>query len=120
MGLVLVIDDDSAVRHAVAQTLELADYVVLTAGSFVEAKDHITVDFAGVILTDVRMPGRDGFYVLDYVQSIDAELPLIILTGEGDIPMAVKAVGKGAFDFLEKPCGADVLLPVLDRALKTR
>jgi two-component system C4-dicarboxylate transport response regulator DctD len=120
MGRVLIIDDDPAVRDALAQTLELADRAVLAAGSFVEAKDHITRGFDGIILSDVRMPGRDGFYVLDYVHSVDPELPIIILTGEGDIPMAVRAVGRGAFDFLEKPCGADVLLPVIDRALTTR
>lgn len=119
-GQVLFIDDDSAVRDAVAQTLDLADFNVITAGSFVHAKDSITRGFDGVILTDVRMPGRDGFYVLDYVQGIDAELPVIILTGEGDIPMAVRAMGQGAFDVLEKPCGADVLIPVIDRAMKTR
>ena len=120
MGRVLVIDDDAAVRAALGQTLELADHSVITTGSFVEAKDYIAHGFDGVILTDVRMPGRDGFYVLDYVHSVDAALPIIILTGEGDIPMAVRAVGRGAFDFLEKPCGADTLLPVIDRALTTR
>lgn len=117
---VLLVDDDAAVREALSQTLELADYEALTAGSFVAAKDHIRPDFDGVILSDIRMPGRDGFHLLDYTQEVDAELPVILLTGEGDIPMAVKAMGQGAFGFLEKPCASADLLAVLERAMRTR
>ena len=117
---VLVVDDDAAVREALGQTLELADLHPVTAGSFVAAKDHITRDFDGVIVSDIRMPGRDGFHLLDYARDRDPELPVILLTGEGDIPMAVRAMGQGAFDFLEKPCAAADLMAVLERALKTR
>lgn len=117
---VLLVDDDAAVREALSQTLELADYEAMTAGSFVAAKDHIRPGFDGVILSDIRMPGRDGFHLLDYTQEVDAELPVILLTGEGDIPMAVKAMGQGAFGFLEKPCASTDLLAVLERAVHTR
>lgn len=117
---VLLVDDDSAVREALGQTLELAELDALTAGSFVEAKDHITRDFDGVIVSDIRMPGRDGFHLLDYAHGQDPELPVILLTGEGDIPMAVKGMSSGAFDFLEKPCGPKDLLAVVEKALKTR
>ncbi|WP_435660965.1 sigma-54-dependent transcriptional regulator [Leisingera caerulea] len=117
---VLLVDDDAAVREALAQTLELNDLEAVTAGSFVAAKDHITRGFDGVIVSDLRMPGRDGFHLLDYARSVDEELPVVLLTGEGDIPMAVKAMSQGAFDFLEKPCAAADFLPVLERALKTR
>ena len=117
---VLLVDDDVAVRDALGQTLELADLEAITAGSFVAAKDHITPEFPGVILSDIRMPGRDGFHLLDYAQKVDRELPVILLTGEGDIPMAVRAMGQGAFGFLEKPCAAADLLAELERALKTR
>jgi two-component system C4-dicarboxylate transport response regulator DctD len=117
---VLLVDDDMAVREALAQTLELADLTVIEAGSFVAAKDHITPAFKGVILSDIRMPGRDGFHLLSYARTQDPDLPVILLTGEGDIPMAVQAMGQGAFDFLEKPCAPSDLLAVLERALKTR
>ncbi|WP_164657774.1 sigma-54 dependent transcriptional regulator [Tropicibacter sp. Alg240-R139] len=117
---VLLVDDDAAVREALSQTLELADYDALTAGSFVAAKDHIRSDFNGVILSDIRMPGRDGFHLLDYTQEVDAELPVILLTGEGDIQMAVEAMRQGAFGFLEKPCASADLLAVLERAVRTR
>ncbi|MBU2944034.1 sigma-54 dependent transcriptional regulator [Shimia thalassica] len=117
---VLLVDDDIAVREALGQTLELADLDALTAGSFVEAKDQITPDFEGIIVSDIRMPGRDGFHLLSYAREMDADLPVILLTGEGDIPMAVSAMGKGAFDFLEKPCAPKELIAVIERALKTR
>ncbi|WP_278920902.1 sigma-54-dependent transcriptional regulator [Pseudophaeobacter profundi] len=117
---VLVVDDDAALREALAQTLELNDLVPITAGSFVAAKDLITAEFDGVVLSDIRMPGRDGFYLLDYVRSADEDLPVILLTGEGDIPMAVQAMSQGAFGFLEKPCVTADLLAALQRALKTR
>lgn len=117
---VLLVDDDAAVREALGQTLELADLTCIPAGSFVVAADHIGPDFDGVIVSDIRMPGRDGFHLLGHVQRVDPDLPVILLTGEGDIPMAVKAMGEGAFDFLEKPCTAKDLLAVVERALKTR
>ncbi|WP_419739687.1 sigma-54-dependent transcriptional regulator [Ruegeria sp.] len=118
--VVLLVDDDAAVREALAQTLELAEYQPIAVGSFVAAKDHIRADFPGLILSDIRMPGRDGFHLLSYAQEIDPELPVVLLTGEGDIPMAVQAMGQGAFDFLEKPCAAADLLAVLDRAFDAR
>ncbi len=120
MGMVLLVDDDAAVREALGQTLELAQIDTRLAGSFVAAKDHIRADFPGVIVSDIRMPGRDGFHLLDYTRGIDPELPVILLTGEGDIPMAVRAMGQGAFDFLEKPCAAADLLAVIERAQSTR
>ncbi|MDU9003456.1 sigma-54-dependent transcriptional regulator [Sedimentitalea todarodis] len=117
---VLLVDDDAAVREALAQTLDLADLEVTTAGSFVAAKDHILRDFPGIILSDIRMPGRDGFHLLAYAREVDEDLPVVLLTGEGDIPMAVSAMEKGAFDFLEKPCAPAELVEVLGRALAAR
>lgn len=120
LSTVLLVDDDLAVREALGQTLELNEITAVTAGSFVAAKDHITSDFAGVILSDIRMPGRDGFHLLEYARGIDPDLPVVLLTGEGDIPMAVRAMSLGAFDFLEKPCASDELMAVLERALQAR
>lgn len=117
---VLVVDDDAHVREALGQTLELAELQPILAAAFISAKDHISAQFEGVILSDIRMPGRDGFFLLDYVRKIDPDLPVVMLTGEGDIPMAVRAMSDGAFGFLEKPCAPDDLLAVIERALKTR
>lgn len=117
---VLLVDDDRPVREALGQTLELADLHPILAGSYIEAKDHVSTAFPGIVVTDIRMPGKDGFALLDYARAVDPELPVILLTGEGDIPMAVRGIAAGAFDFLEKPCAPADLLAVIDKALKTR
>lgn len=117
---VLLVDDDRDIREALGQTLELADLTPTVAGSFVAAKDLLTPEFDGVVVSDIRMPGRDGFYLLDYVRDVDPALPVILLTGEADIPMAVKAMSAGAYDFLEKPCAPQDFLAVVNRALKAR
>ncbi|WP_138465459.1 sigma-54 dependent transcriptional regulator [Poseidonocella sp. HB161398] len=119
-GEVLLVEDDPLVREALAQTLDLAGHGVHAAGSFVAAKDLIAPGFPGVVVTDIRMPGRDGFHLLDYARAQDAELPVILLTGEGDIPMAVRAMQDGAFDFLEKPCDPKTLLAAVERAMRLR
>lgn len=117
---VLLVDDDAMVREALGQTLELDGLSVISAGSYIEAKDHIVQGFEGVILSDIRMPGKDGFALLAQARKVDPELPVILLTGEGDIPTAVRGINEGAFDFLEKPCEPAALLAVIGRALRTR
>lgn len=113
---VLLVDDDAAVREALGQTLELAEMEPILVSSFIVAKDVISRSFDGVVVTDIRMPGRDGFHLLEHSQAVDPELPVILLTGEGDIPMAVKGMSGGAFDFLEKPCAPQQFLEVITRA----
>ncbi|MEO0917024.1 MAG: sigma-54 dependent transcriptional regulator [Pseudomonadota bacterium] len=117
---VLLVEDDTPVREALSQTLQLAGWEVTPAGSFVVAKDHISRMFEGVVVSDIRMPGKDGMDLLSFAQKTDPDLPVILLTGEGDIPMAVKALGKGAFDFLEKPCPTEQLVATVSRALDAR
>lgn len=117
---VLLVEDDTPVREALAQTLELAGLEVVPAGSFVVAKDHISPGFDGVILSDLRMPGKDGMALLGFARKTDPDLPVILLTGEGDVPLAVKALGEGAFDFLEKPCPTEQLVATVTRALEAR
>jgi len=117
---VLLVDDDRPVREALGQTLELAGYRVTLAASFIEATDHISAAFSGVIVSDVRMPGKDGFALLERVGEIDPDIPVVLLTGEGDIPMAVRAVNAGAFNFLEKPCAPKKLLEVVAKACFAR
>ncbi len=120
MAKILLVDDDRAVREALGQTLDLAGYEVQLAASFIEATDHITPDFTGAIITDVRMPGKDGFALLERAASIDPDIPVVLLTGEGDIPMAVRAINDGAFNFLEKPCPPKRLIEVAAKACAAR
>ena len=89
MKKVLLVDDDASVRDALGQTLELADLTPILARSVIEAKDHIGADFDGIVVSDVRMPGKDGFDLLAHAQKIDKSLPVILLTGEGDMEVAV-------------------------------
>lgn len=117
---VLLVDDDAHVREALGQTLSLNDLHPTLAASFIEAKDHISAGFEGVILSDIRMPGKDGFHLLEYAQKRDPDLPVILLTGEGDVPMAVRGISSGAFDFVEKPCAPNDLMEVVQKALRTR
>lgn len=117
---VIFVDDDLDVRTALGQSLELDGYNVILARAFIEATDHITPGFAGVVVTDVRMPGKDGFDLLERALKIDPELPVIVLTGEADVPMAVRAMAAGAYDFLEKPCPPKRLLATVARAMEMR
>lgn len=119
-GTVLIVDDDRDLREALGQTLEIAGYKPTLAAAFIAAKDHITHDFQGVIVTDMMMPGRDGFHLLDYAREIDADLPVIVLTGQGSVPAAVRAIDRGAFAFLEKPCAPEDLVAHVDKALQAR
>ena len=89
---VLLVDDDKPVREALGQTLDLAGFDVILAASFIEATDHISPEFDGVVISDVRMPGKDGFALLERCAAIDSDIPFVLLTGEGDIPMAVQAI----------------------------
>ncbi len=100
---VLLVDDDREVRDALAQTLDLAGLLPVVAASFVEAKDHIARAFDGIVVSDIRMPGRDGFHLLEHVRKVDPDLPVILLTGHADVPMAVRGIAAGARAFLEKP-----------------
>lgn len=117
---VLLVEDDRDVRAALGQALELAEYHVTLAGTFIEATDHLNPGFEGVVVTDMRMPGKDGMDLIERTQSIDPELPVIVLTGEGDVPMAVTALQRGAYDFLEKPCPSAVLIATIERAWTAR
>ncbi len=118
--MILLVDDEAPVRTALAQTLELADLAVRTAADVDAALSDLCPAFAGAIVSDVRMPGRSGFDLLAAVRDLDPEIPVILLTGHGDVPMAVRAVGEGAYDFLEKPCAPERLVDTARRALEKR
>ena len=117
---VIVIDDEPSIRNAVRQWLELSGFAVSLYSRAEECLAELPEHFAGVILSDVRMPGMGGLGLLDELQRRDAQLPVILLTGHGDVPMAIAAIRTGAYDFLEKPFSPDTLLASLRRALDSR
>lgn len=119
-GTVLLVEDDEALRASLAQALDLEGLDVIQTAQFAQIRRVLRANFNGVVLTDIRMPGHDGFEVLRLARSIDPEIPVVMLTGEGDVPMAIRAMKEGAHDFLEKPCSTDHLVEVLNRALEHR
>lgn len=117
---VIVVDDEAAIREAVQQWLELSGFEVRACASASEALALVDRDFPGIVVSDVRMPGSDGLQLLDKLLQIDSDLPVILVTGHGDVPMAVQALRQGAYDFIEKPFTPERLLDSVRRALDKR
>ncbi|TDV70063.1 sigma-54 dependent transcriptional regulator [Pseudomonas sp. LP_7_YM] len=120
LNSVIVVDDEAPIREAVEQWLSLSGFVVQLYSRAEDCLANLPEHFAGVVLTDVRMPGMSGLDLLAELQTRDADLPVILLTGHGDVPMAVEAMRDGAYDFLEKPFTPQTLLGSLGRALEKR
>ncbi|MBA6110830.1 sigma-54-dependent Fis family transcriptional regulator [Pseudomonas asiatica] len=120
LNSVIVVDDEASIRTAVEQWLSLSGFSVQLFARAEECLAHLPRHFPGVIISDVRMPGMDGLQLLERLQADDPDLPVIMLTGHGDVPMAVEAMRSGAYDFLEKPFTPQHLLGSLRRALEKR
>src|SRR5690606_22165968 len=117
---VLLIDDDAHLRQALSQTLDLAGLKVLSLGDAQGLAARIPTGWPGVVVSDIRMPGIDGLQLLQQLRERDAELPVLLITGHGDVPLAVQAMRAAAYDFLEKPFPNDDLLDSVRRALELR
>ncbi|MEO0771974.1 MAG: response regulator [Pseudomonadota bacterium] len=117
---VLLIEDDPVLRASIEQTLTLQDLEPMPTNGFTLARRSIRSNFRGVILSDIRMPDKDGFEVLQFAKSKDTELPVMLLTGHSDVPTAMRAVRDGAYEYLEKPCDPQRLVDVVTRALEHR
>ncbi|WP_095145223.1 MULTISPECIES: sigma-54 dependent transcriptional regulator [unclassified Pseudomonas] len=120
LNSVILVDDERSIRDAVEQWLSLSGFDVKLFSRAEECLAHLPAHFPGVILSDVRMPGMSGLELLAKLQHQDVDLPVILLTGHGDVPMAVEAMREGAYDFLEKPFSPETLLNSLRRALDKR
>ena len=117
---VLLVEDDAALRRASIQTLQLADLDAKGFSLAEQIRDVIHPEFPGVIVTDVRLPGMDGLALLQHALKTDPKLPVILITGHGDISMAVEAMRQGAYDFIEKPFAPERLVDAVQRALERR
>lgn len=100
---VLIVEDDPHVLLGCQQALELEDIPCIGVGSAEEALQRVDRDFAGIVVSDIRLPGIDGLTLLERLKSLDPSLPVVLITGHGDISMAVQAMHAGAYDFMEKP-----------------
>jgi two-component system response regulator FixJ len=112
-----VIDDDEAVRESVEFLLRTAGLAVKTYESAAVFLDAVPAIGHGCVITDVRMPGLSGLDLLRHIKERQVPLPVIVITGHGDVPLAVEAMKFGAVDFLEKPFADDVLLAAVRSAL---
>ena len=117
---VMFVEDDEPLRLATMQTLELAGLGVLPFERAAPALARLSPDFPGVVVSDIRMPGMDGLELLARVQAIDSDIPVLLVTGHGDVPMAVSALQDGAFDFIPKPFASERLLAAIRRAIDRR
>lgn len=117
---VILVEDDEDVRLGSTQALQLAGFRVQPFRSVEDVRPKIINGLRAVVLSDVKLPGASGVSWLQEIQSIDPDLPVILVTGHGDIAMAVQAMRDGAYDFLAKPFSADHLVAVVGRAADKR
>ena len=117
---VLLIDDEEHLRTACAQTLELASIRTRCFASADGVLESVGLFWGGIIVTDIKMPGVNGLDLMAQVLALDPDLPVILITGHGDVPMAVEAMRKGAYDFIEKPFDSKVIVDAVRRALEKR
>jgi len=116
----LVVDDDLYLLAAIKQTLTLNGYLTDTFNEPGKALAAIHENSYAAVITDIKMPQMDGIELFKRIQEIDTELPVILITGHGDVEMAVSAIKKGAYDFLQKPVDEDILIASIERAVEKR
>lgn len=117
---ILLVDDEEELRRSTAQALELAGFSVDTFSNADHVLELIGYSFPGVVVTDIRMPGMDGMTLMQKIRELDTEVPVILVTGHGDVQLAVKAMREGAYDFIEKPFTPQMLAGVIRRAMERR
>lgn len=119
-NLVHVIDDDDAVRDSLSFLLRTADLDVATYQSATQFLERLTKDIDGCVITDVRMPDMSGLDLLRRLRALSCNVPVIVMTGHGDIQLAVEAMKAGALDFLEKPFDDERVLGAVRAAMELR
>jgi len=117
---IAIVDDERDMRQSISQWLALSGFDTETFASAEEALKRVGSDYPGIVVTDIRMPGMDGMQFLRKLMGSDSALPVIMITGHGDVPMAVEAMRLGAFDFLEKPFNPDRMTDLAKKATQKR
>ena len=117
---IIFIDDEADIRSAVSQLFKLEELPCVTTANPGEVLSRINTTFNGIVITDMHMPALNGLELLQKIHAVDAEIPVVMLTGYGAVSLAVKAMQQGAYDFLEKPFDNDHLVEVSRRALEKR
>ena len=117
---VAIVDDEADMRQSISQWLALSGFDTETFPSAEDALKVLGPEFPGVVVSDIKMPGMDGMAFLKRLMGMDSGLPVILITGHGDVPMAVEAMRVGAYDFLEKPFNPDRMTELAKRATQAR
>jgi len=117
-AIVHVVDDDASIRDSLRVLLEASGYAVVTYGTATEFLVAALFTTGGCVLTDIRMPDLGGLELQDRLSSREPRLPVVVMTGQGDVALAVRAMKAGAVDFLEKPFDDRQLLDAVERALQ--
>ena len=117
---IAIVDDEQDMRQSISQWLALSGFETETFPGAEEALKVVGAEYPGVVVTDIRMPGMDGMQFLKKLMSLDSSLPVIMITGHGDVPMAVEAMRVGAFDFMEKPFNPDRMTELAKKATARR
>ena len=117
---VLIVDDDPSMRAALRQWIRLAGFATQEVATADQAMAKLSPDFGGCIVSDVMLEGEDGVSLLRRIGDLDGDLPVVLITGHGDVPMAVEAMRAGAYDFVEKPFDPDHIAEVVRRACDKR
>jgi two-component system, NtrC family, C4-dicarboxylate transport response regulator DctD len=113
---IFLVDDEPDLRASTAQALDLAGFAVQDFPAAERVTDLVSFGFPGVVLTDIRMPGMDGLTLMNRIHDIDRDIPVILITGHGDVQLAVRAMREGAYDFVEKPFSVGQLAEIVARA----
>lgn len=117
---IAIIDDEKDMRQSISQWLALSGYDTETFASAEDALKSLGPDYPGIVISDIKMPGMDGMQFLKKLMGTDSALPVIMITGHGDVPMAVEAMRVGAYDFLEKPFNPDRMTELAKKAANAR
>ncbi|MCP3971228.1 MAG: sigma-54-dependent Fis family transcriptional regulator [Rhodobacteraceae bacterium] len=117
---IAIVDDEQDMRQSISQWLALSGFDTETYPSAEEALRVLGPDYPGAVVSDIKMPGMDGMQFLKRLMSVDSALPVIMITGHGDVPMAVEAMRVGAYDFLEKPFNPDRMTELAKKATQFR
>jgi DNA-binding NtrC family response regulator len=117
---IAIVDDEKDMRQSISQWLALSGFDTETFASAEDALKGLSPDYPGIVVSDIKMPGMDGMQFLRKLKGVDSTLPVIMITGHGDVPMAVEAMRIGAYDFLEKPFNPDRMTELAKKATQAR
>lgn len=117
---IAIVDDEQDMRQSISQWLALSGYDTETFASAEDALKILGPDYPGIVISDIKMPGMDGMQFLKKLMGSDSALPVIMITGHGDVPMAVEAMRVGAYDFLEKPFNPERMSALAKKATGAR